>query len=124
MAARRGKRPARACPLAPLRSAGVLVPTGKAEVAAGRSSRALWATYKTVGVNMEYIGVNKQSSLNNSCSGVLFNIIGMCMLQKHIRGSSSDEHHTLPNKVHREMSLMPELISILVDKGLIQQPIV
>jgi hypothetical protein len=27
------------------------------------------------------------------------------------------------NKVHREMSLMPELISILVDKGLIQQPI-
>jgi hypothetical protein len=28
------------------------------------------------------------------------------------------------NKVHREMSLLPELISIMADKGLVQQCIV
>ena len=44
---------------------------------------------------MEYIGVNEHSSLINSCSGMLFNIIGLCMVQKHTRGSSSDEYHTL-----------------------------
>ena len=55
-------------------------------------------------LNIEYIGVNIRTVLTSSCSGVLFNIIGLCMVKTHTLGSSSDEHHNYLCD-HRAVSL-------------------
>ena len=57
-------------------------------MAAGKSAISLLAQHtKTVAVNIECAGVNIRTVLTISCSGVLFNIIGLCMVQKNIWGA-------------------------------------